>query len=140
MCRRALPAGDTPRRLGKGHGPKHGYAILEEIERVVGVRLHPGTLYGAIARLARRGVIEPLATDDRRQPYRLTGYGAELARDKLQRLADLASGTVYASGTPMLPLRPREQMQDIVRGSFGDPNPTYRSPTTQDHTRPDDRG
>jgi len=103
-------------------GPKHGYAMLEEIERVAGVRLRPGTLYAAIARLARRGVIEPLATKDRRQPYRLTSAGAKLARDKLQRLADLAGGSLYASSFSMLfPFRPREQMQDVVRGSYEDP-------------------
>jgi DNA-binding PadR family transcriptional regulator len=31
--------------------PKHGYAIMEDIQRFAGVRLGPGTLYGAITRL-----------------------------------------------------------------------------------------
>jgi len=34
-------------------GPKHGYAILEDIDQLAGVRLGPGTLYGALARLER---------------------------------------------------------------------------------------
>src|SRR5688572_14569782 len=57
-------------------GAKHGYAIMDDIEGLRGVRLGPGTLYGALARLERRGLIEPLAADDRRRPYQLTGRGA----------------------------------------------------------------
>lgn len=37
--------------------------------------LGPGTLYGAITRLERRGLIEPLAGEDRRRPYRITSEG-----------------------------------------------------------------
>jgi hypothetical protein len=34
-------------------GPKHGYAMTDDIEQVSGVRFGPGTLYGAVrARLA----------------------------------------------------------------------------------------
>ena len=36
-------------------GEKHGYAMMEDIEALCGVRLGPGTLYGALARLERRG-------------------------------------------------------------------------------------
>ena len=32
-------------------GPKHGHAMLLDVERFAGVRLGPGTLYGAISRL-----------------------------------------------------------------------------------------
>ena len=39
-------------------GDKHGYALLGDIETFAGVRLGPGTLYGAIARLEERGLIE----------------------------------------------------------------------------------
>src|ERR1043165_8067396 len=38
-------------------GPKHGYSMTEDIEMVAGVRLGPGTLYGALARLETRGLI-----------------------------------------------------------------------------------
>ena len=37
-------------------GPKHGYAIMADIERVAGSPMGPGTLYGALARLERRGL------------------------------------------------------------------------------------
>lgn len=35
--------------------PRHGYSMTEDIEAVAGVRLGPGTLYGALARLERAG-------------------------------------------------------------------------------------
>ena len=56
-------------------GPKHGHAMLNDIEIMCGRRLGPGTLYGAIGRLERQGLIEPLPVDDRRQPYQLTRAG-----------------------------------------------------------------
>ncbi|MBI3968906.1 MAG: helix-turn-helix transcriptional regulator [Chloroflexi bacterium] len=70
---------------------KHGYAIMEDVERLCGVRLGPGTLYGAIARLESRGLIEPVPTNDRRRPYRLTGTGVATLQtqlDGLQRVAN----------------------------------------------------
>jgi DNA-binding PadR family transcriptional regulator len=42
-------------------GPKHGYAMIEDIRRLSGTRLGPGTLYGALARLERLGHIGRLA-------------------------------------------------------------------------------
>jgi DNA-binding PadR family transcriptional regulator len=56
-------------------GDKHGYALTKDIESFAGVVLGPGTLYGAIARLEERGLIEPTPSDDRRQPYRITASG-----------------------------------------------------------------
>ena len=41
-------------------GPKHGYAIMTDVEAMTGDPLGPGTLYGALARLERRGLIEAL--------------------------------------------------------------------------------
>jgi DNA-binding PadR family transcriptional regulator len=57
-------------------GAKHGYGLLRDIEAFAGVRLGPGTLYGAIARLEERGLIEPAGPAGRRRPYRLTAAGA----------------------------------------------------------------
>jgi DNA-binding PadR family transcriptional regulator len=67
-------------------GPKHGYAMTRDIEALAGLKLGPGTLYGAIARLEGRKWIEPLPTEDRRRPYRLTAAGQRALR---QRLVDL---------------------------------------------------
>ena len=56
-------------------GDKHGYALVKDIEAFAGVRLGPGTLYGALSRLEERGLIEALDAEDRRRPYRLTARG-----------------------------------------------------------------
>jgi DNA-binding PadR family transcriptional regulator len=55
---------------------KHGYALTKDIEAFSGVRLAPGTLYEALGRLERQGLIEALPNEDRRRPYRLTAIGA----------------------------------------------------------------
>lgn len=57
-------------------GDKHGYALVKDVIEFAGVDLPPGTLYEALARLERLGLIEALATEDRRRPYRLTAAGA----------------------------------------------------------------
>jgi DNA-binding PadR family transcriptional regulator len=67
-------------------GEKHGYAMMVDIKRRHEIDLGPGTLYGAIARLEEVGLIEPLAVEDRRHPYRLTGAGAEALQAQLRTL------------------------------------------------------
>jgi DNA-binding PadR family transcriptional regulator len=57
-------------------GPKHGYAIMLDVEEISGSPMGPATLYGALARLERRGLIEALEPEERRRPYRLTALGA----------------------------------------------------------------
>ena len=71
-------------------GPKHGYAMTQDIESVSGQRLGPGTLYGAIARLEARRWIEPLPAEERRRPYRLTMTGQRVLRHRLASLNTLA--------------------------------------------------
>ena len=76
--------------ISLAEGPKHGYAMTQDIEEVAGQRLGPGTLYGAIARLEARGWIEPLPAEDRRRPYRLTGAGQKVLRARLESLRAVA--------------------------------------------------
>jgi DNA-binding PadR family transcriptional regulator len=64
-------------------GAKHGYAITQDVKAIAGVKLGPGTLYGALARLEERGLIEAVVSEDRRRPYRLTGSGLEALREQL---------------------------------------------------------
>jgi DNA-binding PadR family transcriptional regulator len=82
-------------------GEKHGYALQQDIEAFAGVRLGPGTLYGAISRLEERGLIEAAAASGRRRPYRLTSAGAEALRCAL---ADLR--TIVDEGSARLGRRP----------------------------------
>jgi DNA-binding PadR family transcriptional regulator len=71
-------------------GPKHGYAIMTDVEAGTGRPMGPGTLYAALARLEERGLIEALAPVDRRRPYRLTAVGASVLADQLRGLAEFA--------------------------------------------------
>jgi DNA-binding PadR family transcriptional regulator len=91
-------------------GEKHGYALLQDIERFAGIRLGPGTLYGAITRLEERGLIEAAEGAEpghrRRRPYRITPAGsealtvglAELGAVVEEGLARLAASRPAAAG------------------------------------------
>jgi DNA-binding PadR family transcriptional regulator len=77
-------------------GERHGYEIMQEVERRTDGRivLHPGTLYRALSRLLEQTLIEELEArpsrdeDERRRYYRLTPLGAAVARAEVERLAD----------------------------------------------------
>jgi DNA-binding PadR family transcriptional regulator len=72
-------------------GPKHGYAMMEDIKGLSGAAIGPGTLYGALGRLERLGLIEALASTDRRVPYRLTTPGRRMLEAQLDGLRRLTS-------------------------------------------------
>ena len=67
-------------------GPKHGYAIMADVADFSGVRMEPGTLYGALSRLERRGWIRPLAAAERRRPYEITAAGQEVLAGQLRSM------------------------------------------------------
>jgi DNA-binding PadR family transcriptional regulator len=67
-------------------GPKHGYAMMEDIAAFANVRLRAGTLYGALTRLEDRALVEALPSADRRRPYRLTVAGVALLQAQLSSL------------------------------------------------------
>ena len=72
-------------------GPKHGYAMIQDIEEFSGTRLEVGTLYGALARLEEQGWIEPLESLDRRRPYRLTGLGLSALQEQLSTMQQIVN-------------------------------------------------
>jgi DNA-binding PadR family transcriptional regulator len=72
-------------------GPKHGYALIKDIEGISGSTLGPGTLYGALSRLEQGGLIEALPESDRRRPYRITPAGAEAVRLYLESIRRVAN-------------------------------------------------
>jgi len=72
-------------------GAKHGYALTKDIESFSGVRLPPGTLYEALARLQTQGLIEPVESHDRRRPYQLTAVGAQALRAHLDTQRQIAA-------------------------------------------------
>ncbi|MFC6020274.1 PadR family transcriptional regulator [Plantactinospora solaniradicis] len=72
-------------------GPRHGYAMQDDIAGLTGQRPGPGTLYGAIRRLEEHGYIEALAEQDRRRPYRLTDAGRAALGTELERMRTVVS-------------------------------------------------
>ena len=67
-------------------GPKHGYAIMTDVAAFSDVRMEPGTLYGALSRLEKRGWIRPLDTDERRRPYQITAAGQSVLAEQLKTM------------------------------------------------------
>jgi len=72
-------------------GPKHGHAMLLDVASFAGVRLGPGTLYGALSRLEEDGLVEALPPEGRRRPYRLTDSGLAAVRGRLTGLSAAVS-------------------------------------------------
>lgn len=74
-------------------GPRHGHAIIADIESVAGIRLGPGTLYGALTKLEERGLVRPLPSADRRRPYELTPDGRAAVTDNIARWERIVAAT-----------------------------------------------
>ena len=70
-------------------GPRHGYAIMTDIAAFSGVRMEPGTLYGALSRLERRGWVAPLAAAERRRPYQITAAGQEILTEQVTTMQQI---------------------------------------------------
>jgi DNA-binding PadR family transcriptional regulator len=90
-----MPSDDAPVELGRyaepavlvlvslSDGPRHGYAIMADVEQFSGLNLGPGTLYAVLARLERAGLVEAMLLRDRRRPYRLTAAGSAAVAERL---------------------------------------------------------
>ena len=85
---------------------RHGYAIMQEVERMTdgGVRMGPGTLYGTVKRMLAAGLLEetdgrPEAdwgprrsdNDERRRYYRATALGRAVLEAETARMSALVS-------------------------------------------------
>ena len=85
--------------------PRHGYALMKDIESLSQgrVRLSTGTLYGALHRLLEDRSIERFEQEDRsreKQAYRLTVAGRrqlEMALDRLRQLTRAGMSRLRAS-------------------------------------------
>ena len=74
--------------------PRHGYALMKDIETLSSgrVRLSTGTLYGALRRLLQDAWIERFEQKDtsrEKQAYRLTAAGRKQLRLELDRMRQL---------------------------------------------------
>jgi DNA-binding PadR family transcriptional regulator len=81
-------------------GPKHGYAVLRDVEALSDgrVTLRPGTLYTALDRLTAERLVEverEEVTDGRlRRYYRITGAGATRLADEADRMRHNATAAI----------------------------------------------
>jgi DNA-binding PadR family transcriptional regulator len=87
------------------HKPIHGYAIMQNIERITAGRvvLGAGTLYGAINALVQKQWIAAVSAtqDSRKKEYVITRAGLTAFRGEIERLKEL--------------LRDAEQTQEEAR-------------------------
>ena len=75
------------------HEPMHGYALMQNIEKMTDGRviLGPGTLYGAINALVQKQWITAIAAekDARKKEYIITEVGRSMYRGEIERLKEL---------------------------------------------------
>ena len=74
--------------------PRHGYALIKDMELLSGgrVRMSTGTLFGALRRLLEDGWIERFEQEDtsrQKQNYRLTAAGRKQLQLELDRMKQL---------------------------------------------------
>ncbi|EMA7399020.1 PadR family transcriptional regulator [Bacillus cereus] len=72
--------------ISLAEGNKHGYAIMEDIEKSYDIKIGPGTLYGAISRMEKQKLIEAISSKDRKKPYQITTEGKEYLQGKLKEI------------------------------------------------------
>jgi DNA-binding PadR family transcriptional regulator len=70
---------------------RHGYALLKTVEEQTGgaIRLSTGTLYGIINRLLQDDLLAERTTAEGKRLYKLTPFGAAVARAEASRLEAL---------------------------------------------------
>jgi DNA-binding PadR family transcriptional regulator len=83
--------------------PKHGYALLKDVDRLSEgrVQLSTGTLYGAIRRLLEDGWIERFEQEDTsrdKQAYRVTARGRAQLHSEIARLRHLLQAAAIRLG------------------------------------------
>ena len=79
--------------LAMEDGAKHGYAIMQHVEAASGLRMGPGTVYGAIQRMEESGLVRESTEppEGRRKLFEMTAGGTDALRAEAARLDRLAS-------------------------------------------------
>ena len=90
-------------------GERHGYALKREVLRRTNGKLNlgAGALYGSIARMVERGLVEESEArpdlhldDERRRYYRITSLGRRVAQAEALRMRDLVQLAEECLGLP----------------------------------------
>ena len=94
-----LPVAQLHILLALATGDKHGYAIMREVEVLTEgtVTMGPGTLYGAVKKMLKAGLVEesderpdPEMDDQRRRYYRISGLGERVLEAEVNRMERLS--------------------------------------------------
>lgn len=72
-------------------GPKHGYGLMQDIADFSGTRLEPGTTYGALSRLEKRGWVIALEAEGPRRPYQITDVGRTVLQEQLATMKQIVT-------------------------------------------------
>ncbi|MFG2818524.1 PadR family transcriptional regulator [Kitasatospora sp. NPDC048365] len=111
MTERAMQESTLLLLTALADAPRHGYALIGEVDAISGgrVRMRTGTLYGALDRLLQQELIEIAAeevVDGRaRRTYALTAAGREVLAVEAERLRTVAAEAQRRLGTAAV--RPR---------------------------------
>src|SRR5580704_8630671 len=109
-------------------GPKHGYAIMTDIAAFSDVRMEPGTLYGALSRLERRGWVRPLAAAERRRPYQITAAGQEILTEQVTTMQQIVQAARLSRFlVRCYPPRWRQRYAEELLGVLDQHQPTSRT-------------
>ncbi len=77
--------------------PLHGYGIMQNVKELSKGEflLGPGTLYGALSKLEKAGLIQKIESNEnnRRKNYIITESGKEVVKLEFERLNNLISAT-----------------------------------------------
>lgn len=98
--------------LAASEEPLHGYALIRLLRGQQGrEKLRTGTVYAAVARLQKDGLLTEVSPpdgtkrDERRRYYQITEAGREVARNEASRLAAVLSRA-----------RDAQMLRDAARG------------------------
>ena len=85
------------------NGPNHGYGIMQSVEAFTdgGISIGAGTLYTALAKFEKRGIIRRTPDSGRQKRYELTDDGRDLLAleiGRMARLVDIGRKMVASGG------------------------------------------
>ena len=71
--------------------PQHGYGISRQVKRMTGgqVTISAGTMYGALSKMEKDGLIRFCREEDKRKLYQITELGDEVLSQEIKRIERL---------------------------------------------------
>ncbi|MDN6140415.1 MAG: PadR family transcriptional regulator [Tetragenococcus koreensis] len=71
--------------------PRYGYLIMQHIEELTNgrIKMGAGTLYGALAKMQKDGLIENVRVENKRKIYQITDLGNKLLSLEKERITEL---------------------------------------------------